>query len=111
MMDGLKAFYFEQRELTNSASVMQLRIHARNINDAEADAILSTNIAQPNHAINQQICRLLKTWDQSWRRGTHRAQNTRYEISIQNDFTSYVNQKSNDWGYQRNTSLTLTKLT
>jgi hypothetical protein len=93
MMDGLKAFYFEQRELTNSVSVMQLRIHDRNINDAEVDAILSNNVLQPNHAIKQRLRRLLKTWDQLWRRGTHRAQNTRYEISIQNDFTSYVNQK------------------
>jgi hypothetical protein len=91
MMDGLKVFYFEQRSLTISVSVMQWRIHARNINEAEVDATLSTNNEQPNHAIKQRVYRLLKTWNQSWRRGTHRAQNTRYEISIQNDFTSYVN--------------------
>jgi transposase-like protein len=93
MMNGLKDFYFEQRELTNSVSVMQLRIHARSISEVEVDSILSTNVIKPNHVVNQRLYRLLSKWDQSWRRGTHRAQNTRYEISVQNDFTSYLNQK------------------
>jgi hypothetical protein len=93
IIDGLKSFYSEQGELTNSVSVIQWHIHARSISEEEVDAILSTNFLRPNHAIKQRIYLLLSKWDQSWRRGTHRAQNKRYDISIQNDFTPYVNQK------------------
>jgi hypothetical protein len=65
MMNGLKAFYFEQRELTTSVSVVQLRIYARSISEAEVDAILSTNVLKQKHAIYQQHYRLLSKWDQS----------------------------------------------
>jgi hypothetical protein len=41
------------------------------------------------NTIRVRIWRLLKVWNQSWRRATHKAQNTRHCKSIINDFRQY----------------------
>ena len=70
-----------------------LRCEARRINPAEINAIPNTNPFKPHHALNQRLYRCLRHWDQSYRRGTHRAQNTRHCIKIINDFQNYVDHK------------------
>jgi DDE superfamily endonuclease len=94
MLIGLKEFFFEQRSLTNSVSVCMLRLQqARRIDDDEVESIPNNNPYKPYHALNQRLYRLLEHWDQTWRRGTHRAQNTRYCNKLIADFLEYIEEK------------------
>lgn len=93
MYHGLKTFFFNQRTVTNSVSLCLLRCEARRINQSEIDAIPNGNPYKPHHALNQRLYRCLRHWDQSYRRGTHRAQNTRHCSKIIEDFQKYVNEK------------------
>lgn len=44
-------------------------------------------------SLRQRMYRLLNNWDVSWRRATHKAQNTRFCAKIINDFQQYINEK------------------
>jgi DDE superfamily endonuclease len=44
-------------------------------------------------AINSRVYRLLRKWDNTWRRGTHKAQNTRHSSEVIGDFLEYFRLK------------------
>jgi hypothetical protein len=40
-------------------------------------------------AINSRVYHSLRKWDNSWHRGTHKAQNTRHSMEVIEDFLEY----------------------
>ncbi len=44
-------------------------------------------------SINSRVYRLLRKWDNTWRRGTHKAQNTRHTTEVIEDFLEYFRMK------------------
>ena len=61
-------------------------------------------------ALQSRIYRLLLKWDITYRRRTHKAQNTRFSESICNEFINYVNDKVKmmkvDWEHVYNADQT-----
>ena len=100
VVDGLKKFFFEQREITNSVSLLSLRNEARRINRYEINQIPNNNPYKPYHALNQRLYRLLLIWDQSYRKATRIAQNNIFEPNIIKDFNEYVNEKIKRFKFQ-----------
>jgi hypothetical protein len=45
-------------------------------------------------ALEGRVYRLLIKWDALWRFGTHKAQNTRHDTVVMDDFQSYVQMKA-----------------
>jgi hypothetical protein len=44
-------------------------------------------------ALESHIYCLLQKWDVTWRRGTHKAQNTWHNVEIENDYHDYIKMK------------------
>ncbi len=53
----------------------------------------TTTSGLTNSVLEARIYRLLQKWNVTWRRGTHKAQNTRYSQVIIDDYHSYIRMK------------------
>jgi hypothetical protein len=60
---------------------------------AEAKRFDPTVLDLRREQLKHRLYRLLASWDISWRRCTHKAQNTRHNIAICTDFVNYVKSK------------------
>lgn len=86
LVSGLKAYFDARRDDNLSVSVRLLIIEARRLDPEACEALTYS-------AFRQRIHRLLNRWDVTWRRSTHKAQNTRFASKVIDDFQKYVNEK------------------
>jgi hypothetical protein len=84
---AIKEFYDSKREKNFSVSLRLLKAEAKRV-DPEACLGLSKD------AFRMRLRRLLDSWDIRWRRSTHKAQQTRLDDAVIEDFRSYVLQKA-----------------
>jgi transposase-like protein len=82
----LKDFFEKSRDEDFSISLRLMMAQAKLLSP-------ETTLMVANTALESRIYRLLRKWDVSWRRGTHKAQNTRYSSEIMEDFHSYIRMK------------------
>ena len=82
----LKKFLDDRRAEGFPVSVRLLMIELKTNNPTLCNTI-------SRNALRMRISRLLEAWDFSWRRSTHKAQQTRSCSTIINDFQQYVNWK------------------
>ena len=75
LIAGLKLFFENSRDEDFSVSLRLMVAQAKLLSPA-ATAGVSTR------ALESRIYRLLQKWDYTWRRGTHKAQNTRHDVVI-----------------------------
>jgi DDE superfamily endonuclease len=83
LIEQVKQYYNHRRSLSLSVSIQQLKVEAMRI-DPVSCSTLSHN------ALRKRIARLLDRWDVSFRRGTHVAQNTRFDDMIITDFQKHI---------------------
>ena len=84
----LKKFFDDQRNADYAVSLQILVAECRRVAlPMELDGVSRC-------ALFTRIYRVLGRWDQSWRRSTHKAQNTRYAGQIIKDFIEYVHDKN-----------------
>ncbi len=86
LIADLKLFFENSRDEDYSVS-LRLMVAQAKLLSPTVTAGVSTR------AIEYRIYRLLQKWDVTWRRGTHKAQNTRHDLVIEQEFHSYVQQK------------------
>jgi transposase-like protein len=86
LIADLKTFFEKSRDEDYSVSLRLMVAQAK---------LLSPTIALgvSTRALESRVYRLLQKWDVTWRRGTHKAQNTRHNVDVLNDFHSYVKMK------------------
>lgn len=82
----IRELYDNQRSKTWSVSTYLLMIEAMKV-APEACSYLT------DHAIRCRVHRLLNKWDIAWRRGTHKAQNNRFDAQVVADFRKYFAEK------------------
>ncbi len=86
LIAGLKTFFENSRDEDFSISLRLMVAQAKLLSPT-----LSSDVS--TRALESRIYRLLQKWDVTWRRGTHKAQNTRHNIEVQNDYHSYITMK------------------
>jgi hypothetical protein len=86
-INSLKQFYIEQRETDFPITMPILVCELMSMNPIYNNMEYSV--------ISQRILRLLHKWQLSYRKGTHKAQNTRFRFKVMKDFHSYIRQKIN----------------
>jgi transposase-like protein len=86
VINKLKRFYDGKRNEDLGVSLRLMTAECRLL-DPSVSSISSK-------ALEGRVYRLLVKWDASWRRGTHKAQNTRHDIVVMNEFRSYVRMKA-----------------
>jgi hypothetical protein len=91
---AVKEFYDNKRDKNFSVSIRLLKAEAKRV-DPDACSSLSSN------ALRLRIRRLLDAWDISWRRSTHKAQQTRLGVAVMDDFREYVRQKAEMLGVDK----------
>jgi hypothetical protein len=85
LIKQLKIFYDNKRQLNESVGTLHLR--------NEACKIDPTNLTMDNNTLRMRIYRLFKLWNVSYRRATHKAQNTKHCQLVIKDFQEYVKNK------------------
>lgn len=85
-VDKMRELYDFRRQKTWSVSTYLLMIEAMKV-APECCSYLT------DHAIRCRVHRLLNKWDITWRRGTHKAQNNRFDAQVVADFRQYVGEK------------------
>jgi hypothetical protein len=90
VINSLKQFYDVKREEDLGVTLRLMMAECRLLD--QSACTLSPK------ALEGRVYRLLVKWDASWRRGTHKAQNTRHDIVVMNDFSSYVRLKASILG-------------
>jgi hypothetical protein len=78
--------WFDMRRAENLSVTLKLIA-------AEARRVDPTVNELTRIALKHRLYRLLASWDVTWRRCTHKAQNTRHSSHICNDFAAYVKEK------------------
>lgn len=86
LVQNLKAYFDARRDDNLPVSVRLLIAEAKRLDKVSVNALTYGSQRQRMH-------RLLNRWDVTWRRGTHKAQNTRFASKIIDDFRQYVNEK------------------
>ncbi len=86
LIAALRTFFENSRDEDFSVSLRLMVAQAKLLSPVATDGVSS-------RAIESRIYRLLQKWDVTWRRGTHKAQNTRHDIEKEREFHSYVQQK------------------
>jgi transposase-like protein len=84
----LKVWAEDRRKENKTVSMMLLRLEAKKLAPSIYDDA-------SDYAIRHRIYRLLKKWEFSYRRKTHKAQNTRICTQVKESFVDYFNFKIN----------------
>jgi transposase-like protein len=87
LIADLKVF-FEKRRHEDFSVSLRLMVAQAKLLSPESTLGVSTR------ALESRIYRLLQKWDVTWRRGTHKAQNTRHNVEIQSDYNDYIQMKT-----------------
>jgi transposase-like protein len=90
VIKSLKQFYNGKREEDIGVTLRLMMTECRLLD--QSACTLSAK------ALEGRVYRLLVKWDASWRRGTHKVQNTRHDIVVMNDFRLYVRLKASILG-------------
>jgi transposase-like protein len=85
-ISDLKGFFDEARESDLSINIRVMMAQAKLLDPVECSYITET-------ALQHRVYRLLRKWNVSWRRGTHKAQNTRHSAKVMRDFHTYIRNK------------------
>jgi hypothetical protein len=83
MVQQIKQYFNQRRDSSLPVSIQQLAVEAMRT-DPVSCSELSTD------ALRKLIARLLDRWDVSFQRGTHVAQNTRFDVMTMDDFCKYI---------------------
>jgi transposase-like protein len=86
VIESLKKFFEGKRDDDLGVTLRLMMAECRILDPATCSLSMK--------ALEGRVYRLLVKWNASWRRGTHKAQNTRHDIVVMNDFRSYVNMKA-----------------
>jgi hypothetical protein len=86
VIDKLQVFYDSKRFADLGVTLRLMTAECRLLDPSVCS--LSSN------ALEGRVYRLLVKWDASWRCGTHKAQNTRHDAVVMNEFRSYVRMKA-----------------
>ena len=98
LRNALHQHYLEERAMNENVSIRSSRIHCHRVGGNEiSDLFLPRNIRK----LDQRLRRLLKTWNATYRRRTHKAQNTRFCTKVQKDFNDYLAEKQEIFGAGR----------
>jgi transposase-like protein len=84
--DGLKLFFETFRENDFTVDIRLMMAQAKSLDPEGCAAISDT-------ALRFRIYRLMKHWNVSWRKGTHKAQNTRHTAKKMREFHRYIRNK------------------
>jgi hypothetical protein len=80
VINNFEMFYDRKRNEDVGVSLRQMTAECR---------LLDPSVSSFSSKAHQgHVYRLLVKWDASWRRGTHKAQNTRHDIVVMNEFRS-----------------------
>jgi hypothetical protein len=82
----LKLYVDGRREMDLSVSLRGILVEAYRIDPVSVDLVSQI-------ALRSRLYRLIRSWDISYRRCTHKAQNTRHCVLVIADFLDYVNEK------------------
>ena len=94
LIEHLKNFYDQKREKNEAVGIKTIR---REIYRVDPKSLVGVT----DNATRVRIWRLLKAWNISWRRATHKAQNTRHCKEVIADFRKYFFEKARMLGVKK----------
>jgi hypothetical protein len=86
LIADLKLFFENSRHEDFSVSLCLMVAQAKLLSP-------ESTLGVSSRALESRIYRFLQKWDVTWRRGMHKAQNTRHNVEIESNYHDYIQMK------------------